>query len=164
MDKNVTSEMARRHPNAKHGMRGTPTYNSWISAKTRCLSRLGKTDPLYGGRGITVCKRWAESFSLFLEDMGERPPGCSLDRINNDGNYEPGNCRWATDCQQSRNKRTNKFITAFGETKTLIEWAADPRCVVGKGTLVFRASRGWNGTDAITKPSRNRFASLRKAQ
>jgi hypothetical protein len=88
-----------------HGYSKSRTYNSWCSMKDRCLRVNHKSYKHYGGRGIKICDRWLHSFLNFLEDMGERPEGTSIDRINNDGNYEPGNCRWATSKEQSNNKR-----------------------------------------------------------
>jgi len=84
-------------------------YYSWEAMKNRCSNPRSPKFLDYGGRGIKVCDRWMFSFENFLEDMGERKEGLTLDRINNDGNYEPGNCRWATKKEQQRNKRTNKL-------------------------------------------------------
>jgi hypothetical protein len=84
-------------------------YNSWAGMKTRCYNKKSQDYENYGGRGIRVCKRWRESYTAFLENMGRRPtPRYSLDRINNDGNYEPENCRWATPAQQANNKSNNR--------------------------------------------------------
>ncbi len=90
---------------AKHGRAGTPEYVSWVSAKSRTTNPKVVYWDSYGGRGITMCKEWRDNFLAFYKYMGPRPPGHSLDRIENDGNYEPGNVRWATRKQQMRNTR-----------------------------------------------------------
>lgn len=94
----------------------SPTYCSWQNMKKRCFDPKNRDFPNYGGRGITVCDRWRNSFEAFLADMGERPEGRTLDRIDNDGNYEPGNCRWATNSAQRENQRALPRKQAMGET------------------------------------------------
>lgn len=94
-----------------HGREGTSEYRTWSHMKGRCYTPTDAKFQHYGGRGITVCERWLNSFENFLSDMGERPPGLTLDRIDTNGNYEPGNCRWATPLVQSRNRR---FCKAAG--------------------------------------------------
>lgn len=93
----------------RHGMRGSPTYKSWYSMIHRCECENATHWDLYGGRGISVCERW-HTFENFIADMGRRPAGTTIDRYpNRDGNYEPGNCRWATSTEQNRNRRNNKL-------------------------------------------------------
>lgn len=87
-----------------HGYVGTPTYHTWSGMRARCTNPKNKEYARYGGRGITVCEQW-DHFVNFLADMGEKPPGTSIDRIDNAGNYEPGNCRWATAHEQRMNQR-----------------------------------------------------------
>jgi hypothetical protein len=95
-----------------HGLSKVPGYSSWHTMVYRCTSPKSPNFEYYGGRGITVCERWRNSFEAFLEDMGERPPGTSLERIDNNGNYEPGNCKWATRGEQQRNSRNAKLTQA----------------------------------------------------
>lgn len=97
-------------------------YSSWCAMKTRCLNENHRHYHRYGGRGITICPRWLNSFDNFVADMGERPSGTSLDRINNDGNYEPGNCRWAPLGEQNFNR--------FGGTKAKTYWYRGQQCTV----------------------------------
>lgn len=104
----------------------TSEYHAWANIKTRCYNKNSPDYKDYGERGIVMCERWRNSFALFLEDMGLKPSkNHSIDRFpNNDGNYEPGNCRWATPIEQSRNTRNNVWIEFNGENKLLKDWAA----------------------------------------
>lgn len=105
-------DVMTRHGGTNHGGGRTPEYRSWMSMKARCLDSDHDSYKWYGGRGITICDRWLASFEAFLADMGARPSlKHSIDRINNDGNYEPGNCRWATANEQAQNQRHNNQHT-----------------------------------------------------
>ncbi len=107
-----------------HGWGEHPEYSCWNNMKHRCLKPHARDYRNYGGRGITICQRWLDSFIWFLVDMGPKPgPGYSIDRIDNDGNYEPGNCKWSTNREQQRNTRANRLITINGETRCVAEWA-----------------------------------------
>ena len=108
----------------KHGQTRTAEYEAWEHIVQRCTNPKCKVWKDYGGRGITVCAEWRDNFEAFLAHVGKRPsPKHSIDRIDNDGNYEPGNMRWATMTQQHRNFRRNHLITINGETKCMQEWA-----------------------------------------
>lgn len=107
---------------ATHAMTGTRTYRIWQAMRNRCRNTNMAGWQNYGGRGIRVCERWS-SFENFLSDMGESPPGHEIDRIDNNGIYEPNNCRWATREQQSRNKRSNRIISFNGQSKCMKDWA-----------------------------------------
>lgn len=114
-----------------------PEYVAWVSMKTRCHNPRSLNYRGYGSRGIKVCVRWLHSFANFLADMGPRPSKLhSLDRIDNDGNYNPGNCRWATHVEQQQNTRNNRRLTYNGETLCLSEWAR--RLGIGRTSLRCR--------------------------
>lgn len=132
-----------------HGFSGHPIFRIWQGMVDRCHNPNNQSYKWYGGRGIKVCRRWRNSPKTFLNDMGERPKGLSLDRINNDGNYEPSNCRWATTKQQMRNYRRNKMITFNGETLALIDWAE--RLGMDHKTVGGRLRSGWSIDAALTK-------------
>jgi len=101
---------------------GHPLITIWFMMLQRCHNPSNRQYGNYGGRGIRVCSRWF-SFAAFLEDVGERPPGTSLNRIDNDGNYEPGNVSWATRFEQANNQRKNRFLNVGGQRHTVAEWA-----------------------------------------
>ena len=108
---------------ATHNMSKTPTYRTWSALIQRCTNAGNDSFASYGGRGIKVCDRWLESFENFLADMGEKPEGMSLDRINVDGSYTPKNCRWATAEEQANNRRNNRRFDCDGESLTVAQIA-----------------------------------------
>ncbi len=125
---------------------------AWYHMINRCSKPNDKDYRNYGGRGITICAEWLHDFNAFKDWAlaNGHQEGLSLDRIDNDGNYTPDNCRWATNAQQSRNTRRVRRITAFGETKTLSEWAEDPRCQVSYSILHQRITTlGWDFEAAL---------------
>lgn len=140
-----------------HGKSKSLEYQNWCAIKSRCDNPDNQDYALYGGRGITVCDRWANSFENFLEDMGQRPfKSATVDRKDPSGNYTPDNCKWATQKQQCRNKRNNRLLTANGETLPICEWAE--RSGVSQGTIWSRLSLGWSEEEAATLPRQQRFS------
>lgn len=149
----------RRRPEPrtlKHGLAGgtsdgrPPEYHVWVIMRQRCRDTNDRSYHRYGGRGIVVCSEWND-FAVFYRDMGPRPtPRHSIDRIDNDGPYSPGNCRWATSAEQANNRRTTRRLTHEGETLTLAEWSK----VTGiKATTLYnRIWSGWPPSRALTEP------------
>jgi hypothetical protein len=131
--------------------RRTPEYTAWVAMKARCSDPNHPSYQYYGGRGITVCQRWKDSYADFASDMGRRPPGHSIDRINNNGNYEPGNCRWATRREQSDNQGHHPTILMHdGKSRTITEWAAIAG--LSRSALRTRLQRGWTLESALATP------------
>jgi hypothetical protein len=136
----------------KHGRARTPEYVAWCNAKARCHRPSHPRFAEWGGRGIAMCDRWRGSFEAFLADMGPRPgPGYSIDRIDNDRGYEPGNCRWASAKEQSTNRPSWVHGIEFnGERLTLTDWAA--RIGITRKSLESRLNAGWSIEKALTTP------------
>jgi hypothetical protein len=135
----------------RHGRTGTPEFTAWIEMRRRCRPSSRVDYPRWGGRGIQVCERW-QLFENFYADMGDRPDGCTLDRIDNSGHYEPGNVRWATKREQARNRRTNRFVIVKGEPMTIAE--AAERFGVPATTIQSRLRHNWSEEDAALRPVR----------
>lgn len=130
-----------------HGMSSAPEYAVWEGIIRRCDNPTSGNYQRYGGRGITVCDRW-RSFENFFADMGIRPSDLhSIDRIDNDGNYEPGNCRWITRKEQQRNRRVNRVVDYDGRRMTLVE--AAELAGIKYGTVAARLCRGWSPERAL---------------
>lgn len=144
-----------------HGMTDTPEHEAWVNMIQRCTNPKNPGFANYRGRGITVCQAWLESFVAFLNDVGMRPgPGYSLERKENDGNYEPGNVEWIPAPLQHQNKRTNRMLEIDGVRKCMAEWAR----IFGRpaGTIHKRLKLGWDVKRAVTEPSDLRFSTKRK--
>lgn len=138
-----------------HGMSKTTEYTSWRSMIARCYYPKDTEWDNYGGRGIKVCDKWRNSFTAFYEDMGSKSKGMTLERINTNGDYEPGNCRWATWREQANNKRTNRLITYEGKTKTVAQWSRETG--IANINITDRLKRGWSIHDAFTTPVTDKF-------
>lgn len=140
-----------------HGLTNTPEYRVWAEMKQRCHNEKNKGYRDYGARGIFVCEKWFDSFERFYSDMGPRPtPNHSIERVDNNKGYYPGNCIWATVKTQVGNTRRNRVIEFRGERLPLFVWAA--RCGLSQNGLRKRFVLGWNMHDALTKPVLKRHA------
>ncbi len=136
-----------------HGMTNTPTYNSWSKMKQRCSDKSEKMYYAYGGRGITVCDEWHD-FSAFLNDMGVRPEGYELDRIDTEKGYYKGNCRWIDRATNMRNRRNTRKCNINGEVLTLMQMSE--RYNLTYELLKTRWRKGDRGNELIRKPDRIR--------
>lgn len=134
-----------------HGKKWTPEYAIWNMMIQRCTNPNVKGFRHYGGRGIEVCERWL-SFANFYDDMGQRPPKMTIDRIDNDGNYEPGNCRWATRAEQARNMRRNINVTYQGQKMCLMDAAGLAN--VDARLAFARHKRGWPDETLFIAPQK----------
>ena len=137
-----------------HGQSGkrSATYNVWAGMIKRCTNPNAQGYDRYGGRGIKVCDAW-KSFESFFADMGDKPEGHSIERVDNDGDYSPENCVWALVSAQSRNKSNNRKITANGQTMLLVDWAA--RLGINANTITKRIDElGWDAERALSTPVR----------
>jgi len=132
----------------KHNLVNTPTWYTWRYMRSRCLNPQSTEYENYGGRGIKICKRW-DSFINFFEDMGWKPEDMTIDRINNDGDYTPENCRWATKIEQCNNTRRNVFIRFKNIELTISQWAK--KLNINRITLGNRIRRGWTIERALTQ-------------
>lgn len=131
------------------------TRKAWENARRRCRATAGHWYRYYAAKGITMCDRWEQSFSDFLADMGDCPPGHSLDRIDGSRGYEPGNCRWATHTEQMNNTSANRRLTYCGETKTLAEWARHIGMDDYRPLWLRIVQRRWSVERALTTPLRS---------
>lgn len=132
--------------NTKHGKSKTKIYGAWHNIKQRCLNPNNRFYEYYGGRGIKICDRWLD-FANFLADMGEPEAHLTIDRIDNNGNYCPENCKWATRKEQQNNRRTNKFLTFNGAKKTAMQWSEE--LGIPHQTICQRIELGWEVKDIL---------------
>ena len=142
----------------KHLMGRSREYKTWNSMVLRCTRTTHAAFSDYGGRGISVCERWSgpNGFQNFFADMGRKPTGLTIERRNNDEGYTPANCYWATQREQSNNKRTNVLFTSNGRTSTLAQWAS--LVGISDNTMRERLKRGWTIDQAIHSPLRQRLS------
>lgn len=143
---------ARR--NRTHGLSHTAIYKKWSGMLRRCTNPKEVSFPDYGGRGISVCPEW-KKFKTFHQWAleSEFQEHLTIERIDTNGNYEPANCKWIPSHEQARNKRNNRYLTAFGETKIIADWVKDPRCQVSRRCISLRVDKGYSHEAAISTPN-----------
>jgi len=146
LHQNVGLEMKQRKPKSK-------TYQCWQDMKQRCYNPKCKKYRIYGERGIKVCDSWLESYSNFLEDMGEKPEGYTIDRIDNSKGYSKENCRWATSKEQAFNRRTNRNITYNNKTQTITQWAQE--LGLAHNAIAKRLASGWEMSKVLDSKKYN---------
>ena len=129
-----------------HGLSGHPLYKVWVQMWQRCVNPNVPNYHIYGGKGIRVCNRWKE-FEHFLEDMGERPRGATIDRIDGNLGYTPSNCRWASRIEQNNNTAKNRWVTFKGRRQTVSQWARELN--LHKTTILRRLNSGWTDKEAL---------------
>lgn len=143
--------------NTSHGLSHEPLYQIWLNIIKRCTNPAMKHFASYGGRGIAMCDEWRHDFASFYEHVSKLPycreKGYSLDRIDNDGNYEPGNLQWSTQKEQCRNRRTNHVILFGGKTQSLAAWSEESK--MPYGTLAQRLRNGWSIERTLSTPVRS---------
>lgn len=137
-----------------HNLSGNRAYRIWCAVKQRCLNPNNRAYHYYGGRGITMCERWKNSFQSFVDDMGMPFDGGTLDRIDNEKGYFPENCRWASRSDQQKNRRNNKIITYNGVSMVAVDWAK--KLGIPSQTIYGRISLGWDAEKVLSlDPQRN---------
>lgn len=158
----MRNNLSHGHTRGPRGAsRMSPTYNSWRHMIERCGNPNARNYKFYGGRGITVCARWRDSFVNFLADVGERPQGTMIERINGELGYFPSNVRWATMGEQCRNRRSNVMLTFNGQTMCMNDWSQ--KIGINRLTLFNRLKNGMSVSDALTAPIVNRGQEKRRA-
>ena len=146
---------ATKHGQANEGKK-TRAYVSWVNMKQRCYNPNRPDYRYYGGRGVTVCDRWQESYANFYDDMGDCPDGHTLDKIDNSKGYSPENCRWADRWLQSNNRDYNVLVEYRGKKQTIGQWARELPIYISTKNLYKRVfTRGWELERAFTQPCRS---------
>ena len=137
--------------NTTHGLERGEVYQCWSGMKARCYNQKAVGYKNYGGRGIQVCEKWRESYASFYKDMGEKPDSTySIERRDNNGNYAPENCYWATRIVQANNSRWNRIVTINGRTKNRTQWCK--HFGISNSTVSGRLQRGWSIENALSRP------------